>query len=199
MKIVVATKNQGKLRELQALLEGTDLELCSLADYPAMAEVVEDGTTFLENALKKAKAVAAFTGETAVADDSGLEVAALGGRPGIHSARYAGEKAGDRENVMKLLRELEEVPPARRDAAFRCVLVLCRPGSAFEAFEGSWEGKITMIPRGENGFGYDPVFLVPEYGKTAAEIPPELKNRLSHRAKALQKLKKKLAGDREIG
>lgn len=199
MKIVVATKNQGKLRELRALLEGTDLELCSLADYPAMAEVVEDGTTFLENALKKAKAVSAFTGETAVADDSGLEVAALGGRPGIHSARYAGEKAGDRENVMKLLRELEEVPPARRDAAFRCVLVLCRPGSAFEAFEGSWEGKITMIPRGENGFGYDPVFLVPEYGKTAAEIPPELKNRLSHRAKALQKLKKKLAGDREIG
>jgi len=199
VKIVVATKNKGKLRELRALLEGTDLEVSSLADYPAMAEVVEDGTTFFENALKKAKAVAAFTGETAVADDSGLEVAALGGRPGIHSARYAGEKAGDRENVTKLLNELEEVPPARRDAAFRCVLVLCRPDGAFEAFEGSWEGKITMIPRGENGFGYDPVFLVPEYGKTAAEIPPELKNRLSHRAKALQKLKKKLAGDLEIG
>lgn len=199
MKLVVATKNKGKLKELRALLEGTDLEAASLAEYPGMAEVVENGTTFFENALKKAKAVAEYTGETAVADDSGLEVAALGGRPGIHSARYAGEKAGDRENILKLLKELEDVPPALRDAAFRCVLVLYGPDGTFEAFEGTWEGKITMIPRGENGFGYDPIFLVPDYGKTAAELSPEVKNRLSHRAKALQKLKKRLAEDRKIG
>lgn len=199
MKIVVATKNPGKLRELKALLDEPSLEIRSLADYPDMAEVVEDGTTFFENALKKARAVAKFTGETAVADDSGLEVAALGGKPGIHSARFAGEKAGDRANLEKLLEEMKDLPPVRRDAAFRCVLVLCRPDGSFEQFEGTWEGKITMLPRGENGFGYDPVFLVPEYGKTAAELPPDTKNRLSHWAKALAKLKKKLAGEIEIG
>ncbi len=199
MKIVVATKNPGKFRELKALLDEPSLEIRSLADYPDMAEVVEDGTTFFENALKKARAVAKFTGETAVADDSGLEVAALGGKPGIHSARFAGEKAGDRANLEKLLEKMKDLPPVRRDAAFRCVLVLCRPDGSFEQFEGTWEGKITMLPRGENGFGYDPVFLVPEYGKTAAELPPDTKNRLSHRAKALAKLKKKLAGEIEIG
>ncbi len=198
MKIVVATKNPGKLREFRALLDEPSLEIKSLADYPDMADIVEDGKTFFENALKKARAVSEFTGETAVADDSGLEVAALGGKPGIHSARFAGEKAGDRANLEKLLEEMKDLPPVRRDAAFRCVLVLCRPDGSFEHFEGTWKGKITMLPRGENGFGYDPVFLVPEYGKTAAELPPDIKNRLSHRAKALAKLKKKLAGKPEI-
>jgi len=199
MKIVFATKNPGKLRELRALLGDPALEISSLADYPGMADVVEDGKTFFENALKKAKAVSEFTGETAVADDSGLEVAALGGKPGIHSARFAGEKAGDRANLEKLLEEMKDVPSVHRDASFRCVLVLYRPDGTFEAFEGSWEGKITTLPRGKNGFGYDPVFLAPEYGKTAAELPPEVKNSLSHRAKALGQLKKKIAGELEIG
>ena len=123
-----------------------------------------------------------------LADDSGLEVAALDGAPGIHSARYAGDNTDDEKNIRKLLRELEGVPPEERDAAFRCILVLCRPDGRYHAFDGSWEGRIAEIPAGKGGFGYDPVFYLPEQGVTAAELPDGIKNRISHRAKAAGEL-----------
>ena len=123
-----------------------------------------------------------------LADDSGLEVAALDGAPGIHSARYAGDSADDEKNILKLLGDLEDVPPEEREAAFRCVLVLCRPDGRYHAFDGRWEGRIAEIPAGKGGFGYDPVFYLPEQGVTAAELPAGIKNRISHRAKAAGKL-----------
>ncbi len=164
-------------------------------DYANAPEIREDGTTFLDNALKKARLVCEFTGETALADDSGIEVDALDGRPGVMSARYAGPNASDAENNRKLLEALQGVPPEKRGASFRCVLVLCRPGGSFETFEGSWRGRIGDRSLGKGGFGYDPVFNVPELGLTAAQLPLEVKNRLSHRALAFQKLKQYLQNE----
>ena len=192
-KLIFATRNEGKIRELTALLAGLDIQVESLADYPDAPDVIEDGVTFQDNAVKKARAAAAFTGCMAVADDSGLMVDALDGRPGVFSARYAGEDATDENNIEKLLSALDGMPREKRGAAFRCVLVLYRPDGNCEAFEGVWKGKIADAPAGEGGFGYDPVFIVPEYGKTVAELPIELKNRLSHRAKAFKKLRERLA------
>lgn len=169
------------------------IELCSLADDPGHPEIVEDGLTFFDNALKKARTISARTGETVLADDSGLEVEALAGEPGIHSARYAGEPADDAANIRKLLRALAGLPPERRQAAFCCVLVLYRPDGTFESFAGRWEGRIAETPAGEGGFGYDPVFFLPEKGVTAAELPSTEKNRISHRALAFAKLKAHLA------
>ena len=171
------------------MLDESNVTLCSLNDYNNIPEILEDGQTFLDNALKKARIVSEFTGETVLADDSGLEVGVLDGRPGIFSARYAGPNATDEENIQKLLEALRGVPPEKRGAAFRCVLVLYRPDSHFETFDGYWQGKISERPLGNNGFGYDPVFFLPVYGLTAAQLPPEVKNRLSHRAQASQKLK----------
>lgn len=176
------------------MLEGLGIALLSLNDCPACPEIVEDGDSFLENALKKARAVAERTGEVVLADDSGLEVAFLGGAPGIHSSRYAGDGADDAKNIAKLLAELRDVPSGERKAAFRCVLVLCRPDGRCEAFEGRWEGEIAQAPAGEGGFGYDPVFYLPESGLTVAELPAESKNRLSHRAQAFAKLRERLRG-----
>lgn len=181
------------------MLAGCGVELRSLADYPECPEVVEDGHSFLANALKKARAVAALTGEAALADDSGLAVAALEGAPGIHSARYAGEDADDRRNIGKLLASLSDVPPERRGASFHCVLVLCRPDGICESFAGRWDGVISESPAGSNGFGYDPVFFLPEEGRTVAELPAEVKNRLSHRAQAVAKLKAWMQTHRENG
>ncbi len=161
----------------------------SLEEYPDLPEIVEDGASFLENALKKARTVAEFTGEIALADDSGLEVEALNGAPGIYSSRYAGNGADDADNIRKLLNDLQGVPPAERGAAFRCVLVLYRPDGRYEAFEGRWAGRITEEPAGEGGFGYDPVFFLPDRGVTVAQIAPDVKNRISHRAQAFGKLK----------
>jgi len=171
------------------MLEEMGLQVLSLHDYPDAPDIDEDGETFIDNALKKARIVSAFTGEAVIADDSGLEVDALDGRPGVHSARYAGAGASDRENYMKLLEEMESVPPGDRAAAFRCVLVLFHPDKSYESFEGVLEGSISLEPSGREGFGYDPVFIVPEYGKTVAELSPEIKNRISHRARAFEKLK----------
>ncbi len=173
-------------------MEDAGREILSLDDYPALPEVLEDGKTFLENALKKAKAVSECTEETALADDSGLEVESLGGRPGIFSARYAGENATDERNIRKLLEEMKDVPAALRGAAFRCALVLYCPGGTYKAFEGTLKGRIAFELRGNQGFGYDPVFYVPECGMTVAEMPPEVKNRISHRGQALEALKKYL-------
>jgi XTP/dITP diphosphohydrolase len=170
------------------MLAASGLTLKTLDDYPDLPEIVEDGKTFLENALKKARTIAELTGETCLADDSGLEVAGLGGAPGIYSSRYAGEGARDEENNRKLLDALKGVPPAERGAAFRCVLVVCRPDGRYHSFEGRWTGRITEAPAGKGGFGYDPVFFLPEQGVTVAELTADIKNRISHRAEAFAKL-----------
>jgi len=171
------------------MLAGSGLTLKTLHDYPDLPEIVEDGSSFQENALKKARTVAELTGEICLADDSGLEVQALKGAPGIYSSRYAGDGAGDAENNRKLLEALTGVPPAQREAAFRCVLVLCRPDGRHHSFEGRWAGRITEEPAGRDGFGYDPVFYLPERGVTVAQLPPEIKNRISHRAEAFAKFR----------
>lgn len=187
-KILFASRNRGKIEEIRALLAGCGVTLQSLDDYQNMPEIIEDGNSFLENALKKARPIAELTGEMVLADDSGLEVAALDGAPGIHSARYAGVNGDDEKNILKLLGDLQGVPREERDAAFRCILVLCRPDGRYHAFDGRWEGRIAEIPAGKGGFGYDPVFYLPEQGVTAAELPDGIKNRISHRAKAAGKL-----------
>ena len=190
-EIVLATGNKGKIREFSGLLEGVFGRIISLNDLESPPEVVEDGATFRENALKKARAIAAYSGKPALADDSGLAVDALGGSPGVYSARYAGEGATDRDNIAKLLTELGGVE--NRSASFVCVLALVYPDGKEITAEGTCEGVILTEPRGEGGFGYDPVFFLPEYGKTMAEIPPELKNKISHRARAAESLIKLLS------
>jgi XTP/dITP diphosphohydrolase len=190
--IVFASRNRGKIREIRALLEGLPVSLLSLDDVPGAPEVEEDGDSFLANALKKASAIAHHAGCAALADDSGLTVEALGGAPGIRSARYAGADSDDGKNISKLLREMEGVPDEKRGAAFRCVLVLSEPDGSWESFDGSWEGRIAREPDGDGGFGYDPVFYLPEFGKTVARLSLEEKNRLSHRARAFGKLREAL-------
>lgn len=189
-EIVLATANKGKIREFSGLLEGVFGKIISLNDLETPPDVVEDGETFKENALKKARAIAAYSGLPALADDSGLVVDSLGGKPGIYSARYAGEGATDRDNIAKLLTELSGIED--RNARFVCVLALVSPDGEEITAEGTCEGVILTEPRGEGGFGYDPVFYLPELGKTMAELPPEQKNRLSHRARAAEALIKLL-------
>lgn len=191
-KIVIASKNRGKIKEIKAMFADSGLMALSLDDFPNVPEIDEDGNSFYENALKKAKVTADVTGEAVIADDSGLEVEALNGAPGIYSARYAGAGAGDKENIARLLRELRDVPAEKRGASFHCVLVLYRQDKPHEIFEGRWKGVIAESPSGAEGFGYDPVFYVPERGMTAAQLSPEEKNRISHRAQAFSKLKKRL-------
>lgn len=195
VELLVATTNRGKLAEIEAHLQGSPLRVVPLDRLATWPEVAEDGATFEENALKKARALAAFSGMPTLADDSGLEVDALGGAPGVHSARYSGEEADDRKNNEKLLRELAGVPRERRTARFVCVLALCLPGDGERRerlFRGECEGWIAFAPRGENGFGYDPVFFYPPFGKTLGEVDRETKGRVSHRGKALQRLVKSL-------
>ena len=192
MKIVFASRNEGKVKEIENMLEGMDIELVSLKNYKSVPEIVEDGESFHQNALKKAKTVSEITGETVLADDSGLQVDALGGEPGIHSARYAGNQASDEENNNKLLAKLKDIPPEKRDAYFCCVLVIYKHDGTYYSFEGKWRGIIIDDRRGDNGFGYDPIFYVPELKKTAAELPPEVKNKVSHRGQAFSGLKESL-------
>ena len=189
MRVVLATGNSGKLRELQALLAGSAVQIVAQSEL-GIGAAEETGLTFVENAIIKARHAASQSGLAAIADDSGLEVDALGGRPGVHSARYAGPKASDGENNARLLSELTHVTPAKRTARYRCVLVLLRSASdpAPLVCEGVWEGRITDSPAGQSGFGYDPLFLVGDLGLTAAQLAPQLKNQLSHRGQALQKL-----------
>jgi XTP/dITP diphosphohydrolase len=192
MKIVFASSNEGKVREIREMLEGMGIELISLSNYAGVPEIVEDGKSFQENALKKAKIISEFTGETVLADDSGLQVEVLAGEPGIYSSRYAGEKATDEENNTKLLTKLKNISQEKRTAFFVCVLVLYRRDGSYDYFEGKWNGQIIDERRGNNGFGYDPIFLVPELKMTAAELPAEIKNKVSHRGQAFAQLKKKL-------
>ena len=187
--LLIATSNEGKLREATSLLEDLSVTLVTLADFPGLPGVIEDGRTFAENARKKAEHYARFTGSLTLADDSGLEVDALGGAPGVHSARFAGIPGDDAANNAKLLAALNGVPPQRRSARFRCVIALADSERVIAIARGSIEGVILDQPRGQNGFGYDPFFYVPELGLTAAEMPPELKNRVSHRGRAITEIR----------
>ena len=185
-EVLLATGNAGKLRELREIAAGSPLTFRGLADFPNVPEAVEDGATFAENARLKALHYAAATGSYTLADDSGLEVDALGGAPGVHSARYAGEPRSDAANNRKLLEALAGVPPEQRTARFRCAMALARAGAVLCESNGTVEGRITDEPRGENGFGYDPLFLVPALGQTVAELSADRKHALSHRGQALR-------------
>lgn len=184
-KIVVATKNPGKIAELQELLKGLPIETLSLADFSDLSEILETGSTLRENALLKARAVTRATGLTALADDSGLEVDYLQGAPGVYSARYAGPGCDDRANNEKLLAALKGVPFAQRTARFRCIIAITTLWGQEFVSEGVCEGRIGFFPRGKSGFGYDPLFIIPALGKTFAELGPEVKNQVSHRGQAL--------------
>ena len=193
--LVMATRNPGKIRELAALLADSGVRLLSLADFPRLPEIPEEGATFAENAATKAMAVARLTGHPALADDSGLSVDALGGAPGVFSARYAQDRTSprpptDADNWGKLLDELKNVPWNERGARFVCELALAWPdGRRLLRARGECAGVIAFEPQGETGFGYDPVFWVPEYGATMAQLGPEIKNKISHRARALAAFK----------
>ena len=190
MKLVIATRNAGKLTEVSAYLDNPGIDILSLADFPDIPDIEENGETFIENALIKARHAAQLTGLPAIADDSGLEVDALQGAPGIYSARYSGVGASDADNVRLLLDNLKEVPEAQRSARFQCLMVYMRHAKDPTPIicQGTWEGRILFEPVGENGFGYDPVFYVPEELCSAAQLPAEVKNRLSHRGQALRQL-----------
>jgi XTP/dITP diphosphohydrolase len=192
MEVVLATRNQGKIREIEAFLKNDDIRVLSLNDFPQAAEVNEKGKTFRENALRKARYAARLTQKLAVADDSGLEVDALDGKPGVFSARFAGENATDDENNEKLLHALKGVLPEKRGASFRCVLALAESLGKEMVIEEECRGVILAEKRGSKGFGYDPVFFFPPLNKTFAQLTKEEKNRVSHRGKALRRLREVL-------
>ena len=185
-EVVLATTNQGKVKEFSKLLGGVFENVISLKELDSPPEVIEDGATFRDNALIKAREIAQFSGKLTLADDSGLEVEALDGRPGVYSARYSGENATDKTNIEKLLDELGD--NSNRNARFVCVLALVDPKGDELVVEGFCEGIILNEPRGEGGFGYDPVFYLPDRDKTMAEVDPEIKNTISHRANACKLL-----------
>jgi len=183
-KLLMATNNQGKAREYRHLLEGLPFQLVTPAEAGIDMTVDERYGTFEENAQLKATSYASLSRLIALADDSGLEVDALGGAPGIRSARFAGDEADDKDRVQHLLAKLKEVPWEKRTARFRCVIAIATPEGRTELCHGECPGVIAFEPKGDNGFGYDPAFYLPEFGKTMAELPPEMKNQVSHRAKA---------------
>jgi len=186
-KLLVATNNKGKAREYQQMLNIPFLQVVTPAEEGITLDVKETGATFAENAVLKAKAFARASGLLTLADDSGLEVDALDGEPGVYSARYAGENATDAQLIAFLLKKLEAVPPEKRTARFHCVITIAPPEGEPMLCDGACEGIIAEKPQGNNGFGYDPVFYLPQFGKTMAEIPPETKNGISHRARAAEK------------
>ena len=187
MQLLVATRNKDKLKEIRTLLADLGFDILSAAEVPNLKEVVEDASTVRDNAVKKAQETAAATKMLTLADDTGLEVEALNGEPGVRSARYAGEGVTYHENNKKLLERLQSIPREKRAASFRCVVAIADANGIVEVVEGICNGSITELETGGNGFGYDPVFLPDGQVKTFAEMPLEKKNRISHRAKALQK------------
>lgn len=189
--LVIATRNKGKYLEFKKMFGPTKCKIKSLLDFPYIS-ICESGFTFDENALLKAKTVAKSTKLPALADDSGLEVSALNGKPGIHTARYAGDDATDQDNINKLLLAMKDIPSDCRQARFVCSLALAFPNGQTFLEQGFLNGFITFEPRGSEGFGYDPIFYLPEFDRTLSEVPIEDKNRISHRAKALEKMKKYL-------
>lgn len=183
-EIVVATTNRGKIVEIQKILSGSPYEFVPITQFDEHFSVEEDGMSYAENAIKKARRASLTTGKIALADDSGLEVDALGGAPGIYSARFGGEDLPFSEKIARLLRQMDG--QVQRTARFRCVIVVSSPKGAVVSSEGVCEGAISAEPRGTNGFGFDPIFWVPAYQKTMAELSAEIKNEISHRARALQ-------------
>ncbi|MFC1608321.1 XTP/dITP diphosphatase [Candidatus Latescibacterota bacterium] len=196
MRLLIATTNPGKIREIATLLAGVDISLVSLADYPDMHDIIEDGATFTDNAIIKAREASEYSGLTALADDSGLVVDALDGQPGVLSARFAPTSA---ERNDKLLRMLGDVPDERRTARFVCAVALVRPDGFEWTASGTCEGVITREPHGGGGFGYDPVFFFPALGKTFAELSGDEKNAVSHRGNALRVFRDAVINDHIIG
>ena len=184
--VILATRNPGKVREIVAIYAPLELELRPLADYPEIPQMREKGTTYADNAAAKARAAALRVGLVALADDSGIEVDALGGAPGVHSARFLGASASDGERNARILFLLEGVPKERRSARYRAAVAVARPDGTVRVFDGVCEGQVAVAPRGTAGFGYDPIFMPEGAQQTIAEIPLEVKNRISHRARALR-------------
>ncbi len=193
-EMILGTRNHGKIAEFRSLFKGMQIKLLSFYDFPDVHPVVEDGKTFQENAAKKAKAIAKATGRIAVSDDSGLEVDFLKGVPGVYSARFAGERATDRDNARKVLKRLDGAAWEERSARFVCVICAATPKGKTVSAEGACTGTISFEMRGSHGFGYDPIFIPDGYQLTMAEMEPELKNRISHRADAMNKFRKALKG-----
>ena len=185
--LTIATRNRKKLYELAKYLKGVKAKVRSLAEMAGAPKVIENGRTFKENAIKKAVAISRFTGGLVLADDSGLVVDELGGKPGVRSSRFAGPRKDDRENNLKLLRELRDVPMKKRRARFICAVAIADIGRPVKVIEENCKGRVAFSARGSHGFGYDPLFLVPKYKKTFGELGPKIKDRMSHRAKALKK------------
>lgn len=198
MELLLASGNEGKIREIKRMLRGLKLNILLLKHFPGLPKFKEKGTTFRENAIGKAKEFSRLTGKLTLADDSGLEVEALGGKPGVYSARFAGERASDEENNHKLLTLLGDLPLSGRKARFRCVMAVVSPQGWIEVREGECSGQIGLKPRGRLGFGYDPLFVAPEYNRTFAQLPLSLKNKLSHRSRALKKVRKVLEKMMEV-
>ena len=192
-EMILGTRNHGKIAEFRSLFKGMHIRLLSFYDFPDVQPAVEDGKTFRENAEKKAKAIAKATGRIALSDDSGLEVDFLDSVPGVFSARFAGERATDRDNTRKVLKMLDGVSWDKRTAKFVCVISAATPKGKTISAEGVCKGKISFEMRGSHGFGYDPIFVPDGYQETMAEMDPELKNRISHRARALTLAKKLLS------
>lgn len=189
LELLLATRNKGKKREILGLLGDLPIKILSLDDVPGAPDVVEDGETFRANAVKKAVELAAFSKRLTLADDSGLEVDALGGTPGVRSARFASENATDKDNNRKLLEMLRAIPEERRGASYRCAIAVASPEGLIDVVEGSCEGRIGVEEKGFNGFGYDSLFVRLDYNKTFGELDPSIKNRISHRARALERAK----------
>lgn len=188
--MIVATRNKGKVREIREALKGLGLRIYSLIDFRDVPEVEEDGKSFTENALKKARFYSKVFGKLTMADDSGLEVDGLKGMPGIYSARYSGEGASSQKNNEKLLQEMEGISLSKRGARFKCIIAMVSPEGREAMAEGACKGRIGFREKGKKGFGYDPLFILPKYGKTMAELSLEEKNKMSHRGKALRKIRK---------
>ncbi|MDQ0481394.1 XTP/dITP diphosphatase [Guptibacillus hwajinpoensis] len=187
-KLLIATANEGKVKEFKRRFESENLTVISLLDLDDAPDVAETGSTFAENAVLKAEAIMRLTNQPVIADDSGLVVDALDGDPGVYSARYAGLEKDDEANIDKVLSELKDIPEGERTASFQCVLAVAIPGEKTEIFSGACNGTITFERSGHFGFGYDPIFYVPSYRKTMAELSPDEKNTVSHRGQALDRL-----------
>jgi XTP/dITP diphosphohydrolase len=189
-EVVVATRNKDKAREIKRILKGLGVKVLALDAFRNIPKVIEDKKTFRGNASKKARIVSRYTKRLTIADDSGLEVDALGGRPGVKSARFAGKEQDYGKNNAKLLRLLERIPSSKRKARFVCVISIAKGGRVLDVVEGTCSGRIAFKSKGKTGFGYDPVFISPKYGRTFAELGPRLKNKISHRYRALKKAKR---------
>ena len=189
MELVIATRNKKKLKEIKYMLKGLGFTIKSLADYNGLPEIVEDGLTFQENAIKKSATIAQYLKKLTIGEDSGLEIRALNNQPGVYSARYSGKGATDKKNNNKVLRELKKVPAKKRQAKYVCSVAICDRHRLLGVFNGECEGLITTQERGKAGFGYDPLFLIPKYSKTFGELGEEIKHKMSHRYKAFRKVR----------